>query len=215
MFWRIKNREPFSVVNAFANGFEIVQVWQRPHAGSGHPNCAVPESWKWAAAISVKFLLKISIEVLRIREDGGPGRKELDNRRYIDLGNFFLFYLLQWKKFLMFLNCSWAWAMFPFKTFLTCVRTLVLNWVLFVWKTAIRHSPLSQESDNQYCGVMMCSLSLGFIWTSWIPQNKSGFSVLLCQEIKTFLTCNTIFLRIRSSYCAKDTLFKAIEWSNS
>lgn len=74
-----------------ANGFETIQVWQRPHAGSGHTNWTVPESWEGAAAISVKFQLKISVEVLRIRECGGLGRKELENRRFIDLGYFFPF----------------------------------------------------------------------------------------------------------------------------
>lgn len=151
MFWRIKNREPSSVVNAFANGFEIVQVWQRPHAGSGHPNCTVPESWKWAAAISVKFLLKISVEVLRIREGGGPGRKELENRRYIDLGNFFLFYFLQWKKFLMFLNCSWAWAMFPFKTFLTCTCTWFLTECSLFGKQPLDTHPYLKSQSLLWC----------------------------------------------------------------
>lgn len=69
-----------------AKGFETSQVWQSPHAGSGHTNWAVLESWKWDAASSSKLKLNTSIEVLRPRKGG---RKGPEKRRFMGLGDFF------------------------------------------------------------------------------------------------------------------------------
>ena len=70
------------------NGFETGQVWQTAHAGSGHTDWTVLESWKWGAASSSKLKLKIIIEELRTREGAAPGRRGPE-KRFMDLRDFF------------------------------------------------------------------------------------------------------------------------------
>lgn len=128
------------------NGFETGQVWQSPCAGSGHTNRTVLESWNWGADSCSKLKLKISIEVLRTREGGAPGRKGPERRRFMVWGNFFppsLGVVKEERGFCSLFQCSLItvelWVMFPFKTSLT--HTLVLSWVLLSGKQLLGTHP--------------------------------------------------------------------------